>query len=201
MALPQNIAILILAAGASSRMGRTKQLLPWENTTLLGNAIRNAKASDAGCVTIVLGANAEAIRKKSLQVGIEIIKNTEWKSGLGSSIACGAKFLSKKYPETKGILVMLADQPLIDSSYLQEMMGTFDSDGKTIISTAYKDRAGVPALFPESCFEKLATLDDDFGAKSIINGPNEKVLILDPGRKTLDVDTISDYENLINIYT
>lgn len=194
----QNIAVLILAAGASSRMGRTKQLLPWEGTTLLGNAIRNARASDAGCVAVVLGANAASIQKQIPKNNLEIVENAEWQSGLGSSIACGVKFLLEKYPKKKAILTMLADQPLIDKEYLNTMIAAFNQNGKRIIATAYRNRAGVPALFPESYFEKLATLEDDFGAKNIINGPNEKVLILDPGRKNLDVDTKSDYENLIN---
>lgn len=194
----QNIAVLILAAGASSRMGRTKQLLPWKDTTLLGNAIRNAKASDVGCVAVVLGANAASIQKEIPKNNVEIVENAEWQYGLGSSIACGMKFLLETYPKTKAILTMLADQPLIDAGYLNTMIAAFNQNGKRIIATAYKNRAGVPALFPESYFEKLATLEDDFGARNIINGPYKKVLILDPGRKNLDIDTKSDYENLIN---
>lgn len=193
----QNIAILILAAGASSRMGRTKQLLPWENTTLLGNAIRNAKASKANSVLVVLGANAASIQKQIAHRDIEMVENAEWQSGLGSSIACGTKHLLKSHPKMNAILVMLADQPLIDVPYLNAMMAAFDTSGKGV-ATAYKNKAGVPALFPEFYFANLATLRDDYGAKDIINDPGESFTVVEPGSKTRDIDTRSDYEDLIN---
>lgn len=197
MASSPNIAILILAAGASSRMGRTKQLLPWKNTTLLGNAIHTAKTSRASLVTVVLGANAKSIQKEIAQNDIEIIENTVWQSGLGSSIAVGTKFLLKSHPKTNAILVMLADQPLVDADYLNTMLIAFNENGNGV-ATAYKNRAGVPALFPASYFGKLITLGDDFGAQDIINDPNESFSVLEPGIKTRDIDTKSDYEDLIS---
>lgn len=197
MVSSQNIAILILAAGASCRMGRTKQLLAWEGTTLLGNAIEAAKASKASSVVVVLGANSESIQKKIEVNGIEIVENKKWKSGLGSSIACGIKFLLKTHPKITAVLVMLADQPLIDTVYLNAMIATFNESGKGV-ATRYNSKAGVPALFPRANFEKLATLQDDFGAKNIINGPKEIFSVLNPGHKTRDIDTKSDYKKLIN---
>lgn len=194
----QNIAILILAAGASSRMGKTKQLLPWGSTTLLGNAIGNAKESNARTVIVVLGANSEAIQKEIEKNSIEILINTDWKSGLGSSIACGTEFLLKSSPIPDGILVMLADQPLIDTDYLNAMIGTFASHRKGIVATTYQNRAGVPALFAADYFKKMEKLGDDFGAKKIIASHRENVLEMAPGAKTIDIDTKSDYERLVN---
>ena len=197
MATSRNIAILILAAGASSRMGETKQLLPWEDTTLLGNAIQTAQASDADSVTVVLGANATAIRKEIPQTSFRFIENAEWRTGLGSSIACGTKSLSKSLTKVESILVMLADQPLIDTVYLNAMLTAFRKTDRGV-ATAYNNRAGVPALFPESYFKRLATLHDDSGAKDIINNVEEGFLVLQPGPKTRDIDTKSDYKKLIN---
>jgi molybdenum cofactor cytidylyltransferase len=122
MAAPKNIAILILAAGASSRMGRTKQLLPWQDTTLLGSAIRTARDSNAKSVAVVLGANAESIRGRvnvgrGVKTDADFVENTAWETGLGSSIACGTEFLIEKKIVYDGILIMLADQPLIDTEY------------------------------------------------------------------------------------
>lgn len=196
MALPKNIAIVILAAGASSRMGQAKQLLPWQDTTLLGNAIRKAKASDANSVIVVLGANAEAIRKEIFPNQIKIVENQNWAWGLGSSIACGMGFLIKEADKPNGILVMLADQPLIDTAYLNTMMTAFNPEQEMIIATAYGNRAGVPALFSQYYFNKLTELDDDFGAKKIIDGDKKNVSILNPGQITDDIDTISDYKKL-----
>ncbi len=196
MTFPKNIAIVILAAGASSRMGQAKQLLPWQDTTLLGNAIRNAKASHTNSVTVVLGANAEAIRNEISESQIAIVENLGWASGLGSSIACGTNFLIRKKNKPNGILVMLADQPLIDAAYLNAMMAAFNPQQEMIIATAYQDRAGVPALFSKDYYKKLTKLDDDFGAKKIIDGDKKKVSILDLGQITVDIDTKSDYKKL-----
>ena len=197
MAFSKNIAIVILAAGASSRMGRAKQLLPWENTTLLGNAIRKAKASDANSVTVVLGANAESIRKELPGNQIEIVVNSLWAAGLGSSIACGTDFQIKKECTPNGILFMLADQPLVDTAYLNAMMAAFNTEQHTIIATAYDSRAGVPALFSKDHYEKLAKLSHDFGAKKIIESQDKNTMVLKLGKRILDIDTKTDYENLI----
>ncbi len=196
MTLPKNIAIVILAAGASSRMGQAKQLLPWKDTTLLGNAIRKAKTSDANSVIVVLGANAESIRKEISENQIAIVENPIWASGLGSSIACGTDFLIKNKNRPNGILVMLADQPLIDTAYLNAMMAAFNPKQEMIIATAYEIRAGVPALFSKDYYKKLTKLDDDSGAKEIIHSQKENVVVLDFEQKTVDIDTKKDYENL-----
>lgn len=196
MASPKYIAILILAAGASSRMGLPKQLLPWEDTTLLGSAIRKAKASDASTVVVVLGANAASIKNGITEKNVEIVENPHWSSGLGSSIARGTDFLIQSKNKTNGILILLADQPLIDTAYLNEMMAAFASDQRQIVATAYGNRAGVPALFSEDYFKELTKLDDDFGAKKILDSHKKDALILNLGQKTVDIDTKSDYENL-----
>jgi len=86
----KNITILILAAGASSRMGEAKQLLPWRDTTLLGNAISTAKTSRANEVLIVLGANADTIKAEVISKNITFLENKLWNLGLGSSISCGS---------------------------------------------------------------------------------------------------------------
>ena len=197
MAASKDIGILILAAGASSRMGEPKQLLPWEDTTLLGNAIQTAEACGTNNVTVVIGANAANIQKQLVQCTIQIVVNTEWQTGLGSSIACGTKFIMQSKPDTEAIVVMLADQPLIDTAYLNIMLAAYGKNGQGV-ATAYNKKAGVPALFPKSYFEKLLTLDDDYGAKTIINSPKENFLVLEPGLRTRDIDTKSDYEDLRN---
>jgi molybdenum cofactor cytidylyltransferase len=195
----RNIAILILAAGASSRMGRPKQLLPWKNTTLLGNAIRNAKKSIAKDTFVVFGANSALIRKKIQEKNIVFIDNDLWRSGLGSSIARGVGFIKTKELQYDGLLITLADQPLINSDYINLIIESFYKEGKGIVATAYINRVGVPALFSSIYFESLIILDEDYGAKQFLEKNKNDIFKLDAGDKVLDVDTVKDYEELKNI--
>jgi len=197
LASKKNIAILILAAGSSSRMGQPKQLLPWKDTTLLGNAIHNGTTSMAKAIYVVLGANAKSIRKEIMDSEIEVIENPDWQHGIGSSIAIGIKMLLKKDNDFDGILIMLADQPLIDKDYLNLMIISFYSQRERIIATAYKNRAGVPALFDKAYCNELADLKNDFGAKELIDQSKGKIFTINPNNKSVDIDTQSEYQNLI----
>ena len=124
--MSKNIHIIILAAGASTRMGKIKQLLPWKNGTLLSNALNTARASNAGSVTVVTGANSAQILKQIDQDGINVLINEHWTTGMGSSIVSGMHYLRKNTPDCRAVLLMLSDQPLIDASYLNELMRIYD---------------------------------------------------------------------------
>jgi len=190
------IALLILAAGSSSRMGTPKQLLPWGDTTLLGNAIRNAKTTDISDIYVVLGANATQILEAVHVTGVHFIKNPLWQQGLGTSIASSIQHFNGAGKSYGGVLVMLCDQPLVDADYLNQMITSFRTGEKNIIATAYEKRIGVPALFNNTYFEALAKLNMDYGAKEILRAHKNKLIALDPMGKAVDVDTMDEYEKL-----
>lgn len=189
------ISILVLAAGASSRMkDKAKQLLPWKNTTLLGHAIDQArKVSDS--VTVVIGANAETI-KNIIPKKVESIYNPNWESGMGSSIAAGAHHILEKNDFLDGIMIMLADQPLLDANYLHQLMVSFEKDKSKIITTSYGKKMGVPAIFPKAAFSELLQLNLDVGAKYVIENQIENCIAINPHGKEIDIDTIKDYNQL-----
>ena len=194
-----NIAVLILAAGESSRMGeRTKQILPWKNTTLLGNAIDQAHASIANATYVVLGAKEEVIMAEVNLESCTIIKNVNWPNGLGSSIASGISYVHSKNLDHDAFLIMLADQPLIDTNYLNKMMGNWIGNPSKIITTQYQDHSGVPAIFGKPFFTELQKLNKDFGAKDIIVDHIENVVTLSPEGKEIDIDSWEAYEELVN---
>ncbi len=194
----KNIAILILAAGNSSRMGSIKQLLPWKEATLIDNAIEQAKATHAVEVVVVLGAHSEKIKKNRETHGSVFLENKNWESGLGTSIACGINYIQNIKNKIDGVLVMLADQPLINTVYLNEMMFRFAETPKHIIATKYKNRAGVPAIFSPDYFPELAALKDDFGAKIILEKYKTRISGLESCGKTDDIDSQEDYDRLKN---
>ncbi|PWL38923.1 4-diphosphocytidyl-2C-methyl-D-erythritol synthase [Flagellimonas aquimarina] len=195
--MSDGISTLILAAGASKRMGnKVKQLLPWGNSTLIENTVATAKqVSDS--VFIVLGANREKIRE-STSLDAEIIHNPNWKAGMGSSISIGAEYILKHAEGKNGLLIMLADQPLIDASYLNQLKKEFDQDDFKVVATSYENRLGVPAIFHQSIIPELTHLNGDYGARHIIKKYQATIKSVLPNGKELDIDTPETYSQLID---
>ncbi|MDT0677292.1 nucleotidyltransferase family protein [Autumnicola musiva] len=196
-----NTGIIIIAAGASSRMKKAKQLLPLDDGILLGKVIQEAEASVAAEAIIVLGANSEKIIPKISQFRSNIVDNKNWREGLGSSIAAGIKYFLQHKKNYSAAMVMLGDQPLVDSVYINYLLNQASENPSAIIATKYPDSIGVPAVFPQSYFKELAALKEDKGAKNILAREHTSVIALDPGERTLDIDTPQDYENFLNKYT
>ncbi|WP_421809399.1 nucleotidyltransferase family protein [Flagellimonas sp.] len=190
-----NISILILAAGASSRMkGKAKQLLPWKDTTLLGHAVEQAReVSDS--VTVVLGARAEHIQN-AIPNTVESIQNYDWELGMGSSISKGMQYILKENPSLDGILIMLVDQPLLDAPYLNQLKSGFEKDPSKITGTAYGEKVGVPAIFPKHLFLELTQLSGDVGARQIIKAHKKQISVFQPEGKEIDIDTLETYNLL-----
>ena len=195
--MPRSVSVLILAAGASTRMkGEIKQLLPWGKHTLLEDAIYQAKIVSKN-VYVVLGAYAKKILK-TVSMNVEVIQNNNWEMGMGNSISCGLKHIAEiENPE--GILIMLADQPLIDATYLREMLKTFDEGKSEIIATAYQSGPGVPAIFDNSILPELLSLQGDIGARKIIKNHLLRTKLISPNGKEIDVDTKENYLQIIDI--
>ena len=193
-----SIAVLILAAGASIRMeGGPKQLLPWKDTTLLGHAIQQANQLSEQ-VIVVLGAYADEIGQ-TLPKDVTIVENPNWKKGMGSSISIGIEYLLQTEINASGLLIILADQPFLDATYLDKMAQKFKNNPCKIAATAYGDRVGVPAIFHSSLFPELAKLDEDFGARHIIENHKGDVITVFPKGKEIDIDTLKQYNQSIDI--
>ncbi|MEZ7495421.1 nucleotidyltransferase family protein [Leeuwenhoekiella aequorea] len=188
------IAVLILAAGSASRMGEAKQLLPYNNTTLLGHAIYQAVKANVASVYCLIGANAEVI-KKEINQDVQFIYNPEWKKGLGHSIATGVNELEKKGYDS--VLIMLADQPAIDTAYLNILINTALKNPESCIASGYGDKLGVPAIFPQLLYQELGKLTGDAGARYILNSGMENLIVLNTKNKIEDIDTPEDYKRLL----
>ncbi len=130
-------AILVLAAGKSSRMKTIKQLLKINNKTLLEIALENAKKINSENVFCVLGANSEKIKEETSTKNINYIFNKNFENGLSSSIICGVDFIQKKQPNVNSILVLLADQPKIDESYLFKIFNIYQKNSTKIIASGW----------------------------------------------------------------
>lgn len=187
-----NIAIIILAAGSSSRLGRPKQLLKFNGNTLLQNSITTALKTSKN-VNVVLGANEKLIRPTISTFPIDIILNKNWKEGMSSSIRAGMSFLENK--NYHAVLIMLCDQPYVDEFLLEKMIATFRKNESPIVAAKYEGKIGVPAIFDVSFFSKLKILKGQKGAKALIIsnlGKTEK-LVFEKGK--IDIDTEEDWRN------
>lgn len=194
------IALLILAAGESKRMHGIKQLLPWKNTTLLGNAIEQAIQSKANAVYVVLGANADRIAPTIAHYNIQTIENKNWKNGLGNSIACGVNFLKENQHHYDALLITLADQPLLTADYYNLLMDNFVQNKAKIIASEINNSPSVPAIFDAAYFEKLSQLNQDQGAKEILIAAQNELYVLRTNANLMDVDTQTAYEKIYDSF-
>ncbi|WP_281543251.1 nucleotidyltransferase family protein [Maribacter aestuarii] len=196
------IAILIMAAGESRRMNGIKQLLPWKGTSLLNHTINVLKGVQKESIFVVLGAYSEEIRK-AIDFRVEevtILENLDWRNGLGSSIAYGIRHVLNLKNNFDGVLICLADQPLLHSDYYKKMIMEFGSGINPIVASRYKDKIGVPALFARQIASELMELKEDHGAKHILSKYEARTTIVHPKELIKDIDTTEEYLEIYNQY-
>jgi molybdenum cofactor cytidylyltransferase len=195
--LKSNSAIIILAAGSSSRMGQSKQLLEIDNTSLLRKIILTALACDIKNNYVVLGANADAHKTTITDLPAEIVINDEWNKGMGNSLKKGLNAATSAFPALVGVLILVCDQPTLTSQHLNNILKKYGEGQKGIVASNYKGTIGVPAFFSKQFFKKLNALDDQHGAKKIIEKyPNEVETVEFPGGE-IDLDKIEDYHQFL----
>lgn len=190
------ISVLIPAAGASSRLGRPKQLVKTGGKTLVTIAIETCIKAGFSNVNVVLGYEHEKIKKEVSRHPVTIILNNNWKQGIGKSLAVGVQaIIDNSGPKTDGILIYLADQPRITSQHLKALYQAF-SKGKEIVASGYAGTFGPPLIFGKHYFPIFQDLEGDEGAKKIFKDHLDKIYLesFEPAR--IDIDRVEDMENL-----
>jgi molybdenum cofactor cytidylyltransferase len=191
--------IILLAAGSSSRLGRAKQLIEFQDKTLIQKAIDEANKSHADSLVVVLGANAELILTGFDITSTPFIVNPDWQQGMSSSMQAGLRFLMEK-EEINQVLLMLCDQPFVDASLLDQLITAKETSGKGIVAAAYSNTLGVPALFDRRYFEELVQLTGSEGAKKVIFNHQAEVHALDFQLGAVDLDTEEDVIQFLSLY-
>ena len=116
---------------------------------------------------------------------------------MGNSIAFGVKYIKNNY-QVDGVLIVLADQPLINTNYLNEIIASFETNKNQIIATIYETgKLGVPALFDRCYFQELSTIEGDKGAKSMLEKYSSSVITIQLDTNVFDDDTEEDYKRLL----
>lgn len=189
-----NIAVIILAAGASSRLGHPKQLVEFQGKTLLQHILDIGDSLDFDSKIVILGANSEEI-KKTLNIGnFELLHNEHWEEGMASSIRKALESLEKKKPEH--VMILLSDQPMITKEHLENLIKNQLKGASEATFTKYEGEPGAPAIFSKKLFPGLMELKGDQGAKKLIYQEDLEFGVVLFEKGNFDVDTAEDVEKL-----
>lgn len=188
--------IIILAAGASTRMGQAKQQLLYKQQTLLQRAMQVAAGVADSKVLVVLGANNQAILTGVDSTIADIVINPDWEQGMASSIKAGITALLQLYPNADSALLMLCDQPFVNTELLNQLV-QFKTD-EAIIASAYQNTIGAPVLFGKNRFPQLQQLQGQEGAKKLLMQYPDEVTTVPFEKGAVDIDTPADYQKLLN---
>lgn len=192
----QSTGIVILAAGNSSRMGRPKQLLPFNGSTLIRRITAEAVKVSDHAVAVVLGACQEVIAPEIKEFDILTVVNEEWQQGMGKSISVGLKALTDKHPAITRVILVVADQPYVTAELFEKMIRQQLSSGKGMIACAYDGITGTPVLFSHKYFQALLNLGGEAGARKIVQQHPADVDVVTFEAGAIDIDTLADYKNV-----
>jgi len=189
------ISAILLAAGESRRMGRSKQLLPWHGKTLLQHSLESILNSAADETILVLGHEADRIGKSLPALPVKIVINPDYKQGMASSLRQGLLAMD---PGSEAFLVLLADQPGIGPEIINTLIRTFrQADPRRgIVRPVYRGRPGHPVLIGAQYLQEALQLQGDVGARRILmNHPGDILEIaVDQDAVLRDIDTPEEYQ-------
>jgi len=184
---------VVLAAGDSSRFGNTKQLQTIDGISLVERAARLASSVCGNNTLLVTGHDSAAVARSAGEAARYVIVNDRYDDGMSSSIAVATSALAHT---AGGILLILADQPLITAGHLQAMLNNWSGGENEIIATTFADTSGPPVLFPSGAFPALTRLTGDQGARSVLRDPRFIVRTIQFEDAAVDIDTPRDLADL-----
>jgi 4-nitrophenyl phosphatase len=189
------VAGIILAAGASTRFGQSKQLIDWGGVPLVAHLADQALAAGLSPVIVVLGCQAESARASLGTRPVQTVMNWRWEDGLSTSVQAGLAALP---PETEAAILMQCDQPLITGDLLRELVARFEQTSAPIVHPTHAGQRGTPTLFARRLFPELATVSGDQGGRPVIRRHAREVAAVEVADPDVlaDVDTPAEYERL-----
>ncbi|HJV20301.1 MAG TPA: nucleotidyltransferase family protein [Sediminibacterium sp.] len=188
---------MILAAGAASRMGQAKMLLPFNGQSILGHIIGELKALQPQTISLVTGKYHEAVTAAIADPSLEIAYNDRWNEGMAGSIQTGMKTLLRQCPDLDLVWIVVGDQPFLHRSVLQEMLRLQQETQKGIVAAQYNGITGTPVLFSAGYFSALQKLSGDKGARVILQEHPEDIATVAFPLGELDIDTPEDYARFL----
>jgi molybdenum cofactor cytidylyltransferase len=190
------VAIAILAAGCSSRLGQPKQLLDFDGKSLLARCIEAGAGSHCCETIVILGAYEDQIRASIAAFSGRIIFNKNWQEGIASSIRAAVQAVTACAALPDALILTPCDQPFVSSELINQLIRKYEESEKLIVACSYAGTIGAPALFSKACFAELNSLSGDSGAKRIIGSNSDRLAVIDFPAGQVDIDTPKDYTSL-----
>ncbi len=188
MNAPRHAAI-VLAAGASRRLGEPKQLLEVDGETLLHRAARIALATAPAQTLVVLGAEVATMRSAIADLDVRSVVCDDWQRGQSASLQAGVSALADG---SDGVLVLLCDQVDLDGAHANTLLQAWHADPVRAVASAYAGVIGVPAVLPRGWFADVLRLRGDRGARDLLRQREAEVVKIAAPALARDVDTPRD---------
>ena len=185
-------AAILLAAGASRRLGFPKQLLRLDGETLLHRTARLAIAVGLSPVYVVLGSRADEIRNALSDLLIEEILNAEWETGMASSLRVGIDRLRAEGRCPDRSLILVCDQTGLTEEHLRRLLTESSAHPGRMVASSYGEKIGVPAIFPATYFDDLIKIRGDHGARELLRQHADEVTVVSFLGGAVDIDTAQD---------
>lgn len=189
------VAAIILAAGASSRMGQPKQVLPWGGEPLVRVAVRAALAAPVAPVLVVTGNAHDAVAAALADLPVQIVHNAAFAEGQSTSLRAGVLALPA---DVGAVVVLLGDQPFVGAEIVAALVAAWQHSGAPIVQPSYGGQRGNPVLFDRRLFDELLAVQGDQGARGVVAAHRNEIHVVpfDDERPLIDIDTPDVYEQL-----
>jgi molybdenum cofactor cytidylyltransferase len=184
------IAAVVLSAGESSRMGRPKALLPIGGEVFIERIVRVLQQTCVKKIFVVLGHNAEEMRRRIEHLPVEILINPAYQQGQLSSLQVAVRRVESE-AQCDAMLVHLVDHPYIDPHLVDSMIDRFYETDTLIVVPRFAGKRGHPVILSRRLFPELLAAPLGEGAKAVVNAHRGETLEIDTADEgiTLDIDT------------
>lgn len=191
---PSAVAAILLAAGASTRMGRNKLFFPLEGETLLRRAVRRAAEAGLAPVIVVLGHEADRARAELAGLPCRPVVNPDYARGINTSVHVGVAALP---PDAQAVIVLLADMPFVTADMLATLVARYRQHGAPLVISDYAGVNAPPMLYDRALFPELAVMEGEGCGRQVVRKHREEAVVVPWTADALaDLDVPDDYERV-----